>query len=177
MWRAPGDTTVTFTAIGGSTNTALANSDLSADVVNHAGVIELGADVRRLVFTGADVSAGSALFAWHPNDLWRLEARYTYSLTSFKATGQSSGDNSVLLREIWQAWRRAALQGSYAQGIESFEDLTSDRLGALSATTVAGGLRVDLPSLTRITATWEYQWRSNDTRINRITVSMVQFIR
>jgi hypothetical protein len=38
------------------------------------------------------------------------------------------------------------------------------------------GLRIDVPSLTRITATWEHQWRSNDTRVDRFTVSIVRAI-
>ena len=68
------------------------------------------------------------------------------------------------------------MQAAYAYGIESFEDLTADRLGSLGTTTLAGGVRIDVPSLTRITTTWEHQWRSNDTRIDRVTVSVVQSI-
>jgi hypothetical protein len=81
-----------------------------------------------------------------------------------------------MLRETWQGWRRAAVQATYAYGIESFEDLTADRINSLGATTLTGGLRIDVPSLTRITAAWEHQWRSNDTRIDRFTVSIVQAI-
>lgn len=45
----------------------------------------------------------------------------------------------------------------------------------LGSTTVAGSVCWDVPSLTRITTTWE-QWRSNDTQIDRFTVSVVQSI-
>jgi hypothetical protein len=83
----------------------------------------------------------------------------------------------VLLRETWRGWRRVDLGVTYAYGIESFEDLTADRLGNLGANTIAPGLRIRLPSLTFLNATWEHQWRSNDTSIDRLTLSVVQAIR
>jgi hypothetical protein len=82
----------------------------------------------------------------------------------------------VLLRGTRQQWRRVALVGAYAYGIESFEDLTADRVGALGTTTLASGVRIDLKSLTRIATTWEHQWRSNHTSIDRFTVSVIQSI-
>jgi hypothetical protein len=176
VWHAGRATTVAFRAIGGSGNVALANSDVAGDVVHYAAVVEIGASIRRLTFTGADIVAASPVIAWIPNDVWRLDARYTYSRSAFDAAGDSKGDNSVMLRESWQGWRRAAVQATYAYGIESFEDLTADRIHSLGATTLAAGLRIDVPSLTRITATWERQWRSNDTRIGRFVVSIVQAI-
>jgi len=177
VWRAGRATTVGFHAIGGSGNVALPTSDIGGDVVHYAAVFEIGANVRRMTFSSADIVAASPLLAWIPNDFWRLDARYTYSRSAFNDSDSTRGDNSVMLRETWQSWPRAALQGTYAYGIESFEDLTADRINSLGATTLAGGLRIDLRSLTRITATWEHQWRSNDTTIDRFTVSIVQGIK
>ena len=54
--------------------------------------------------------------------------------------------------------------------------LTADRIGSLDATTIAGGVRIDLPSLSRVTAIWEHQWRSNAANLDRFTVSLVQVI-
>src|SRR3954468_6333174 len=174
LFKAGRATTVAFRAIGGSGNVALPTSDVAGDVLHYAALVEIGASIRRLTFADADVVAASPVMAWLPNDFWRLDARYTYSRSAFDATGSSKGDHSVMLRETWQGWRRAAVQATYAYGIESFEDLTADRLNSLGATTLAAGLRIDVPSLTRITATWEHQWRSNDSRIDRVTVSIVQ---
>ena len=173
-WRASRDVTVSVHVVGGPDNIALATRDLSGDVVQYAGAFEIGAGVRWLSFAGADVVAASPGFAWNPNDRWRLDSRYTFSHSSFDKTGSASNDNSIMLRETWQGWRRVALQGTYAYGIESFEELTADRLGSLGATTLAGGVRFDVPSVTRITATWEHQWRSNDTTIDRFTIAVVQ---
>jgi hypothetical protein len=63
---------------------------------------------------------------------------------------------------------------AYAYGIESFENLTADRLDALGSTTIAAGLQFRVPSLTAVVTAWEHQWRSNDTRIDRLTLSFVQ---
>jgi hypothetical protein len=115
------------------------------------------------------------VFAWD-RDRWRVDTRYTYSRSAFVATGESRGDHSVLLRGTRQQWRRVALQGAYAYGIESFEDLTADRVGALGTTTLGSGIRLDLKSLTRISTIWEHQWRSNQTTIDRFTVSVIQAI-
>lgn len=175
-WHLARPTTMAFHALGGPDNIALARSDLSLDVIHYAGPFEIGGSVRHLAFAGANVAAVSPVFAWTPVDAWRVDGRYSYSRAAFDETAESVGDHSVMLRTTWQAWRRFAALGSYAYGIESFEDLTADRIGSLGATTIAGGLRIDLPSLTRVTTTWEHQWRSNSTTIDRLTVSVIQAI-
>ena len=175
FWRATRTTTFALHVIGGPDNVALPTLDVSADVLHYAGVVELGASVRHLTFAGSDLTAVSPVFAWD-RDRWRVDTRYTYSRSAFDATGESRGDHSLMLRGTWQQWRRVALQGAYAYGIESFEDLTADRIGAFGTTTLASGIRIDLKSVTRIGTTWEHQWRSNHTAINRFTVSLIQAI-
>src|SRR5262245_32456439 len=173
--RATNTTTAALHVIGGSGNTALPNLDIAGEVVHYAGVFEIGAGVRHLNFAGSDLNAVSPVFAWD-RDRWRVDLRYTYSRSAFEATGQTTGDHSVMLRGTRQQWRRVALQGTYAYGIESFEDLTADRVGAVGTTTVAPAIRIDLKSLTLIAAVWEHQWRSNQTTIDRFTVSVIQAI-
>ena len=175
-FRAARTTTVTLHVIGGPDNVALPTRDVAADVVHYAGAFEFGGGVRHLRFAASDLTAVSPVFAWDRNR-WRVDTRYTYSRSAFDVTGESRGDHSVLLRGTRQQWRRVALQGAYAYGIESFADLTADRVGALGTTTLATGTRIDLKSLTRIVATWEHQWRSNSTSIERLTVAAIQVIR
>ena len=173
LWRAGTATTVSMQVLGGNDNVALARRDASVDVIHYAGAIEIGGSARQLAFTAATVSAASATGAWNLNDRWRVDGRYTFSRSVFEA-GEASADHSVMVRETWQGWRRIALLGTYAYGIESFEDLTVERLRSLGTTTLAAGLRIDVPSLTRITTTWEHQWRSNDTKVDRLVLSVVQ---
>jgi hypothetical protein len=175
LWRTSRTTNVSIRALGGAGNTLLPTSDLSADVVHYSGPFESGGTVRRLTFAGDRVVAASPLFAWDPGRRWRLDTRYTLSNVSFAATGESSADHSVLVRETFRAWRRGAIQASYAYGIESFQDLTADRLRTLDATTLAAGLRISVPSATLLNTTWEHQWRSNDTTVDRLTVSVTRF--
>ena len=174
LWRAGRQTQLGVRAIGGAGNTVLPTSDVSIDFVRYAGAFEVAASVRRMSFAGDNVVAASPIVAWDPGGRSRLDGRYTYSRSTFAATNETSGDHSVMLRETWRGWRRVALNLTYAYGIESFEDLTADRLGALDATTLAAGVRISTPSLTALTTTWEHQWRSNNTAIDRLTVSIVQ---
>ena len=175
VWRVARTTTAAFHAQGGPGNIALARRDLSGEVVHYTGPFEIGGNLRQLSFTDASVLADSPILAWD-SDRWRLDARYTYSRSSFDRSGETTADHSVVLRDTWQAWRRGAIQTAYAYGIESFEDLTADRIGSLGTTTLAAGVRIDVPSLTRITTTWEHQWRSNETTVDRFTISIVQVI-
>jgi len=36
-------------------------------------------------------------------------------------------------------------------------------------------MRISVPSNTLLNTTWEHQWRSNDTIVDRLTVSVTQF--
>jgi cytochrome c-type biogenesis protein CcmH/NrfG len=175
LWRAVNTTTVSFHALGGTENVVLPRVDLYGDATHYAGTLEFGAGIRTVSFADSSLIAVSPVFAWD-RDRWRLDARYTLSRSAFDASVPSINANSVLVRETWQARRRVALLGSYAYGIESFDTLTADRLRLPGASTAAAGLRVDLTTLTRITATWEHQWRSDDTTLDRVTVSVVQVI-
>jgi hypothetical protein len=163
--------------LGASGNESLPNLDASGNVVHYAGAFELGVNVRALSFAAVDVAAASPLFAWDTGGRWRLDARYTYSRSRFAAAGQSSGDHSILLRQTVRGWRRVWLNGSYAYGIESFEQLTADRIGSLGTSTVNGGVKLLLPSLTAVNAGWEHQWRSDKTTVDRVTFSILQAFR
>lgn len=171
-WRAARATAVELYARAGPGNEVLPTADGAAGVVHYAGRLEIAAGVRVLAFTTADVVAVSPRLAWQ-GDRWRIDGRYTYSRSAFDTT-QTSNDHSVMVREAWRAWRRVTLLGTYAYGIESFEVLTADRLDSLGATTVAAGVRVAAPSHTQFEATWEHQWRSNHTRLNRFTLAITQ---
>jgi YaiO family outer membrane protein len=177
IWRINRSTNLEFRGVGGAGNTSLPNGDLMAEVRHYRGAFEIGGNVRHLSFSDVDVTAASPLLAWDTGERWRLASRYTYSWSSFHAAGESSGDHSVLLRETFRAWRRVDMTATYAYGIESFEDLTADRIGNLGSNTVAATLQFRLPSLTSVATTWEHQWRSNDSRLDRLTVSIVQGFR
>jgi len=175
VWRMARATNLSLRATGGSGNTALANRDVSAEVLHYVRTYEIGASVRALSFAGADVASVSPLFSVDPGGRWRADTRYTYSHARFAATGDGKGDHSGLVRFTWRRTPRVWTSGTYAYGIESFEDLTVDRIASLGAHTAAAGLRLNLRSLTVLNATWEHQWRSNDSRLDRVTILIAQF--
>jgi tetratricopeptide (TPR) repeat protein len=175
LWRAGRATNVSFHAAGGSGNEALPNADLGGYALHYAGIFEMGVAARRLSFDGVSVAALSPLLSLDGGGRWRLDGRYTYSRSHFTQSGTARGDNSGSIRATLRGWRRVWINGSYAYGIESFENLTADRVDQLGAHTLAGGARVNLHTLTVLNATWEHQWRSNDSRLDRVTVSVAQF--
>jgi len=177
IWRINRSTNLELRAMGNGGNISLPNGDLMAEVRHYRGAVEIGGNVRHLSFADVDVTAASPLLAWDTGERWRLAARYTFSRSSFHTTGESSGDHSVLLRETFRAWRRVDTTVTYAYGIESFEDLTADRIRNLGNNTVAATMQFHLPSLTTVNTTWEHQWRSNDSRLDRVTVVIMQGFR
>ena len=184
LWRVTRAANLGVHALAGPGNTLLPTGDVGADFISYRGVHELGGEMRRVAFAGVDMLALSPVFAWDPQRT-RLDLAThipaSISVSSMRTRGwdprrtnESSGDHSVFLRETWRCARRTSLHVVYAYGIESFEDLTVDRIGSLGATTVAVGGTFTAPSLTRVTATWEHQWRSNTSSLDRVTVSIVQ---
>ena len=173
IWRIDRSTNLAIRGAGGVGNISLPNGDVMAEVRHYRGAFELGGIVRYLSFADVGVTTASPLLAWDTGERWRLATRYTYSWSSFH-TGESSGDHSVLLRETFRSWRRVDMTATYAYGIESFEDLTADRIGNLGAHTIAATVQFRVPSLTSVATTWERQWRSNDTRLDRLTVLVMQ---
>jgi thioredoxin-like negative regulator of GroEL len=175
-WRAARSTTLSFRAMGASGNESVPNLDMSSDLIQQAGMFEIGGSIRVLSFAQTDVLALSPVMAVDRGGRFRLDTRYTYSRSSFETSGETSGDHSVLLRPTWRAFRRVALNATYAYGIESFENLTSELvgLGNLRATTVAAGLRITLRSRTTLSTIWEHQWLSNSGTVDRVGFGMVQ---
>lgn len=174
-WRQSPATVVLVRAAGRPGNVALPHLDLSGGLVHYSGAFELGGSVRSLSFAGAGVTAVSPTLAWDPGGRYRVDTRYTYSYARFDATRRQRGDNSMSVRGTVRPWRRVSLNGGYAYGIESFEDLTADRLASLAAHTATAGIRISLRSLTVIDAAWERQWRSNASRLDRVTIVVSQF--
>ena len=80
----------------------------------------------------------------------------------------------MLVRGTFRGWRRVSATLGYAYGIESFEDLTAERIENVNAHTIAATVQVRLPSLTSLAATWEHQWRPDDARLDRVTMVVVQ---
>jgi hypothetical protein len=177
IWRVNRSTNFAFRVGGGQDNVSLANGDVTMEVRHYVGPVEVGFNYRYLSFTGVRVHSFSPILAWDSGTRYRFAARYSYSASAFQATGQSSGDHSALVRETVRLTRRLDTTVTYAYGIESFEDLTADRIGNLGGHTLAGSLRLRMKTVTTLAATWEHQWRSDDKTLDRVTLLFVQRFR
>src|ERR1041385_4183143 len=70
-------------------------------------LFETGAGIRRLTFDGVDLVALSPIAAWMPNDTWRLDARYTYSNSSFAELALRDRRGHPAADVRWRGPRRA----------------------------------------------------------------------
>jgi hypothetical protein len=102
--------------------------------------------------------------------------RYYRSQSRFVGAHLSAGNDSGAIMARWRQRRRLSWSGAYARGNESFDILSVDRLGRFQADTLAGGARIDLPSLTSIGLGVEHQWRSRNRRMWRLTVDLVHHL-
>jgi hypothetical protein len=152
----------------------VAQVDLSGELEFAAGRTQPAIGVRFLDFAGARVWIIAPSISVDLTDNVALAVRYYRSESEFLPSGQRAGNDSGALIGRWQAARRLSLSAAYARGNESFDILSVDRLGRFRADTVAGGVRVDLRSLTSLGLGVEHQWRSGDRRITRVTLDLVQ---
>ncbi len=152
----------------------VARADLSGELEFAAGRTQPAIGVRYLDFAGARVWILAPSISVDLTDNVAVAARYYRSESEFLPVGQRAANDSGAIMARWQAARRLSLSGAYARGNESFDILSVDRLGRFRADTVAGGLRIDLRSLTSLGLGVEHQWRTGDRQLTRITVDIVQ---
>ena len=177
IFRVNRSTNFAFRVGGGSDNVSLANADATMEVRHYFGPYELGFNYRYLSFADVKVGSYSPILAWDAGTRWRLAARYTYSWSSFQTTDETAGDHSALVRATFRETSRLDTTVTYTYGIESFEDLTADRIANLGGHTLAASVRLRMATLTTLAATWEHQWRSDDKTLDRVTLLFVQRFR
>ena len=140
-----------------------------------AGRTQPAIGLRYLDFAGARVWIVAPSISVDVNDNVALAVRYYRSESEFLPFGRSAPATTPARSSArWQAARRLSLSAAYARGNESFDILSVDRLGRFRADTVAGGVRIDLRSLTSLGVGVEHQWRSGDRQLTRVTLDLVQ---
>ena len=152
----------------------LARADVGGEVEFAAGRTQTTFGLRYLDFAGARVWIIAPAISVDVNDNVALAVRYYRSESEFRPFGRRAGNDSGAILARWQAARRLSLGAAYARGNESFDIVSVDRLGRFRADTVAGGVRIDLRSLTSVAVGVEHQWRSGDRQLTRVTVDLVQ---
>lgn len=173
-WRAAPALALAASFMAGPDNTVLPQLDATVDATYSTGRAEWAAGYRYIEFATARVSVFIPGVTLAAGNTVILTARYYLALTDFGSGLPVQRNHSGLLRAAYTVRRRVWLSAGYARGTESFDTLSPDRTGAFSADTASGGLRLDLPGLTSLSAVYEHQRRSNDTRMRRLTLGIVQ---
>jgi Flp pilus assembly protein TadD len=127
---------------------------------------------RYLDFNGAWMAVLSPAVTWWPTDRMSAGLRYAHAISRSNLLLTNEHGNSLHARGAYRYRPRLWLLGGYATGIEDFDTVSIDQIGNFKAHSVSGGVRWDLPSLTSLTGTYDYQWRADSVRRGRLVVSL-----
>ena len=175
-WRWKPHTTLRGQALVGPGNHVMPEADYLGELQYAQRVATWTASVRYFDFTGARTTVVSPAVAWVPEGRLSATLRYAVSRTEAKTptAAHTQTGHSGHIRAAYRVSPRLSVQAGYAGGVEDFENFSIDRVGDFRANTLSGGLRLDLPTLTAITGTYERQWRRGTLDMGRVTVSLLQ---
>jgi len=131
------------------------------------------AALRYFDFFGADVTMFSPGITVAVTPQWTFGARYAFTTTD-TATATGTEAHTLDLRAAHEIAPRIWVRGGYIRGIENFDQFSVDHIGDFRANTATAAVQFLFPSLTSIVGSYDYQWRSNNVRMGRINVSLVQ---
>jgi YaiO family outer membrane protein len=171
-WRARPDLTVRGSSLIGPGADIIARSDTSGALEHVRGRFESVLGIRYMAFQGARVWIFAPGGTFWMNDRTAVSARYYGSATAF-GERPSVANHSGTVRLRLNVSPRVWLDTGYSRGVESFEQLSADRLGQFRADTVSGGVLYHLPGLQSLWTTLEYQRRSDDRTMVRLSAGVV----
>ena len=131
------------------------------------------AALRYFDFFGADVTMFSPGITVAVTPQWTFGARYAFTTTD-TATATGTEAHTLDLRAAHEIAPRIWVRGGYIRGIENFDQFSVDHIGDFRANTATAAVQFLFPSLTSIVGSYDYQWRSNNVRMGRINISLVQ---
>jgi Tfp pilus assembly protein PilF len=129
--------------------------------------------LRYFDFFGANVLLLSPGVTLAPTPQWTVGLRYALTSTDF-ATITGIQNHTFDMRVARELTPRIWARGGYVRGIENFDNFSIDQAGEFRANTATAALQILLPSLTSILGSYDYQWRPDNVRMGRATVSLVQ---
>ena len=175
QWRATGYTTFAVQALVGRDNAVMPGQDYLAEVDHIYGATTWTAGVRYFDFNTATVTTVSPALTWRAADHVSLTLRYALSLTdrAGKNTAVTKG-HSADLRGTYRVHPRVIILAGYAYGVDDFDTLSVDRIGAFSAHTALIGARAEFSSLTSVAGSFERQSRPAGVTLQRFTLTLAQ---
>lgn len=171
-WRVRPAFTVRGSTLLGPGADVMARADSAIGIEHARGRFEPALTARHLAFSTADVWILSPAATWWVDDSTALMVRYYGSRTAFEGRDPAI-NHSGALRLRRGLGPRLWLDAGYARGFESFERLSSDRLGLFRADTFSGGVLYHLAGLQSLSTGVEYQRRSDERTMWRFTAGVV----
>jgi tetratricopeptide (TPR) repeat protein len=129
---------------------------------------------RYFNFTGANVAVFGPGVEWQSSPRLALSLGYAASLTESNLSVGDTAGHSGYVRGAYQLYPRLAILAGWAGGVSDWELFSIDEIGRFEAYAGSAGIRWDLPTLTSIIVNYEYQWRPDDVRRQRLTVAFGQ---
>jgi YaiO family outer membrane protein len=110
----------------------------------------------------------------HAHDAVRVWMRYTRALTRYPGVDDLVGYSTAGIGVETRIHPRFWVGGAFATGIDNFDRLTIDQLGRFDANTYTGMARIDLRSLTTLSAVYDHQRPAAGGSMGRLTARIVQ---
>jgi YaiO family outer membrane protein len=173
-WRMTRRSTVVSHAAFGPDNEVLPQHEWYLAIAHSASTAGWTLGYRYLDFPGARASVIGPGVSWAATDRLTIDLRYDAVISEFVTVSGTTNGHSEMARGTYLVRPRVAAFASVARGIENFDAVSIDRIGDFEANTLSGGVRVDFRTLTALVAEYDHQWRPNDLRMQRFTISLRQ---
>jgi YaiO family outer membrane protein len=171
-WRFTPTLTLRGSALFSPGANVIARSDVLGEVEQVRGRLELGAGIRHISFSTANVWILAPAATLWLNDRTAVTAVYYKSWTDF-ALRPAADNHSGLARLRYSLRPRLWIDAAYSRGYESIETLSVDELGSLRADTWSGGIQYHFAGLQSLATGVDYQRRSDSRTLVRITAGVV----
>ena len=120
------------------------------------------------------MSVVSPAVSWWASDRVSMGLRYAHTTGAIDHAPRNVHGNTVHALGAFRIQSRFWLTAGYARGIDDFETVTLNEIGNFEANTVLGGFRFELPTLTSVVGSYNYQWRPDEVRVSRFILGLAQ---
>lgn len=165
-WRTRHNVWLRAGTLVGSDTHELPSLDAFADATVRRGRVTWTLDARFVEFDAADLWIGGPGVAIGFSNGVIASAAYHRGRTRF-LFGDSSTSDSITLGVSGRIARRARAFVEYRHGIDRLDWITFDRVDADDANTLAFGAMTDLTPFVSLGASYDYQTRPDDVRVQR----------
>ena len=173
-WRWRPMTTIVGHALVGPHNVVMPQGDYLGEVDHTYGRASWTGTYRYLDFNGAWMAVLSPAVTWWVDDRVSLGVRYAHAISRSNLTLSNEQGDTLHARAAYRVRPRVWLTSGFTAGVDDFDTVSIDQIGNFRAHSLAGGARLDLPSLTSVVGGYDYQWQPNATRRGRVFISFAQ---